>query len=189
MCRWAILVARRSGADGASQIVTQTASGTSLSTHNGIPAVSDVFSYPLTINYDTTSEDGSSWYAKFDHSYNRVLEPSPFILSSTIKERQLADGSFVASSSGNHGSGTNNNTFSYLDAKVCTHAGYSYIVDLQLQGNTYYRSVGAVNNNITHDDISGTLATGAWGWFSFPTFPLAQKMLSADVRLPGGRTR
>ncbi|EIN07360.1 hypothetical protein PUNSTDRAFT_89610 [Punctularia strigosozonata HHB-11173 SS5] len=155
------------------QIVTQTASGTSIGTHNGIPVVSDAFSYPLTLNYDVLTEDGSAWYSSFDQSYDRVLEPTPFILSSTIKERQLADGTFVISSSGNYGNGTNNNTFSYIDGK----------------GNTYFREVGAALNNITYDHVSGSLATGGWSWFEFPSFSpkAAATMKLAGARVPKGK--
>jgi hypothetical protein len=42
------------------QTVAQTSTGTSIGTHNGVPAVSDVFSYPLSLEYDTLSSDGSS---------------------------------------------------------------------------------------------------------------------------------
>ena len=88
--------------------MAQTATGTMLSTHNGIVAVADSFSYPLNIDLTILNPDGDSCAlfsshtailtnvpfgvvsALFDHSYNRILQPSPLTLGSTIKERQLA---------------------------------------------------------------------------------------------------
>jgi len=150
------------------QNVFQSASGTVLSTHNSIPAVVDTFSYPLTINYTSLASDGSFWSTLFDHSYNRVLLPSPFILGSTIKERQIADGFFKVASTGNTGNGTSNNTFSYVD----------------LAGNTYTRRVNAALNNITLDEEGGSLATAQKPLRGVPT----DTVMFAEVRLPGGRT-
>lgn len=151
------------------QNVAQTATGSFLSTHNGVVSLSDQFSYPLYINLTLLNSEGTEFSAVFDHSYNRNSLPSPFILGSTIAEHQYATGFFVISSEGNYGNGTNNNTFSYVD----------------LKGNTYYRTVDAALDNITYDQISGSLATG--NTFEFPTFnPLAH--LSVTIpRLPGGR--
>ncbi|KAJ6547567.1 peptide N-acetyl-beta-D-glucosaminyl asparaginase amidase A-domain-containing protein [Mycena capillaripes] len=126
------------------QNVFQSSSGSVLSTHSGVPAVVDTFSYPLTINFTSLNNAGSSFSTVFDHSYNRVLLPSPFILGSTIKERQVAGGFFTIASTGNTGNGTSNNTFSYVDTK----------------GNTFNRRVDAAFNNITLDDQSGSLSQG-----------------------------
>lgn len=79
--------------------------------------------------------------ATFDHSYNRDLFPSPFILATNIQERQLASGFFTIASSGNSGNGTSNNTFTYTDD----------------EGNTYDREVSAVDNVITADHQGGNL--------------------------------
>jgi hypothetical protein len=68
----------------------QTAQGSIKSVHNGQAVVSDEFSYPLNINYTSLNANGSEFRADFDHSYTRDLLPAPFILASTIKERQLA---------------------------------------------------------------------------------------------------
>ncbi len=71
--------------------------------------------------------------AFFDHSYDRTILPAPFILGSTITERQLAGaqtnilyiypsdrqaqlgGFFTIASTGNTGNGTSNNTLTYGD--------------------------------------------------------------------------
>ncbi|PFH54353.1 hypothetical protein AMATHDRAFT_53284, partial [Amanita thiersii Skay4041] len=71
------------------QIVDQKAFGSVLSTHNGVSAVIDDFSYPLNINFTVLTPDGSTFEALFDHSYNRNLLPAPFILKTNIEERQL----------------------------------------------------------------------------------------------------
>ena len=104
----------------------------------------------------------------FDHSYNRALLPAPFILQTTINERQQAGGFFTEASTGNTGNGTSNNTFSYVDAK----------------GNTFFRTVDAALNNIIFDQESGTLATGKRQ--VFPIIPKSETF-NATVRLPGRR--
>ncbi|EPQ58116.1 hypothetical protein GLOTRDRAFT_136892 [Gloeophyllum trabeum ATCC 11539] len=151
------------------QNVVQTASGTVLSTHNGVPSVVDTFSYPLDINYTVLNAAGTSFSAFFDHSYDRTLLPSPLITGSTIQERQLASGYFTISSSGNYGNGTSNNTFNYVD----------------LAGNTYWRNVDAALNNITYDEQGGSLAPG--GYFSFPSFSPSTALTIAGARLPGSK--
>jgi hypothetical protein len=138
-----------------------------------VPTVTDNYSFPLTIDYVTLAADGSAWNTTFDHSYTRTVLPAPFILGSTTTEHQVADGSFVTSSSGNRGTGTNNNTISYVDTK----------------GGSYYRSVGAVLNNITHNTESGSLATGGfWGFPWFTTSKTAPHVF-AQPRLPGRARR
>ena len=42
------------------QNVYQTAGGVSLSTHNGVPAVWDVFTYPINVNYTILNQEGTS---------------------------------------------------------------------------------------------------------------------------------
>ncbi|KAF7354571.1 Peptide-N4-(N-acetyl-beta-glucosaminyl)asparagine amidase A [Mycena sanguinolenta] len=145
----------------------QSSSGSVFSTHNNFPAVVDKFSYPITINYTALNDAGTQFTATFDHSYDRDLLPSPFILGSTIKERQLAGG-FFDSNTG-RGNGTSNNTFSYVD----------------LAGNTYNRKVDAALNVITFDEVSGSLS-------EFPGLPpplLGTKNAGAfaGARLPPGR--
>ncbi|KZT70107.1 hypothetical protein DAEQUDRAFT_668284 [Daedalea quercina L-15889] len=148
--------------------VAQTATGSFLSTHNGVAALVDNFSYPLNINMTYTDDSYDSFTAEFDHSYDRVSLPSPFILGSTITERQVAASFFTISSSGNYGNGTDNNTFNYVD----------------LNGNTYWRDVGASDNNITYDSIGGSLSGSP---FTLPiSAPLAQGVM-AKPRLPGGK--
>ncbi|KAH9911065.1 peptide N-acetyl-beta-D-glucosaminyl asparaginase amidase A-domain-containing protein [Fomitopsis serialis] len=149
--------------------VAQTATGSFLSTHNGVPALSDDFSYPLYINMTYLDDNYDSWTADFDHSYNRVSSPSPFILGSTINERQVATSYFVVSSNGNYGNGTNNNTFNYVDS----------------DGDTYWRNVGAADNNVTYDSIGGSLSGSSP--FMLPlSAPLSQGVM-AKPRLPGGK--
>ncbi|KAF7373470.1 Peptide-N4-(N-acetyl-beta-glucosaminyl)asparagine amidase A [Mycena sanguinolenta] len=120
----------------------QLSSGNVLSTHNNIPAVIDTFSYPITVNMTLFNAAGTFFSAFIDHSYDRTLLPSPFILGSTIKERQSAGGFFTIASTGNTGNGTSNNTFSYID----------------LAGNTFDQRVDAAFNNITLDEVSGSLS-------------------------------
>ncbi|KAI0652955.1 peptide N-acetyl-beta-D-glucosaminyl asparaginase amidase A-domain-containing protein [Cubamyces menziesii] len=150
------------------QNVFQTASGTFSSTHNGVQALVDTFSYPLNINLTVLSPDGN-FVATFDHSYDRTSHPAPFILGSTIHERQLASGLFHTASTGNTSNGTNYNTFSYVD----------------LGGNTYDREVTAVDNNITFDHQGGTLAPRKT--VAFPGFGPQTPLVVAKPRLHGGR--
>ncbi|KAH9945923.1 peptide N-acetyl-beta-D-glucosaminyl asparaginase amidase A-domain-containing protein [Epithele typhae] len=156
------------------QVVDQSATGSSVSTHNGVPVLVDEFSYPLLINFTLLSPDGSQFECTFDHSYDRKSDPAPFILGSTIQERQLASGFFKVASTGNTGNGTNSNTFSYADD----------------DGNTFSRKVSAVNNNITSDVQSGSLAPAP-----APASAVQDKhagmqapLAITKLRLPGGRT-
>ncbi|KAF7322979.1 hypothetical protein HMN09_00077600 [Mycena chlorophos] len=116
------------------QNLFQSSVGSSKSTHNGASTVVDSYSFPLTINLTNLNPSGSFFSSGFDHSYNRNLDPGLF-LGSTIAERQTAFGFFNISSSGNTGNGTNNNT-----------------------QNTFQRRVNAAFDNITLDEISGSLA-------------------------------
>ncbi|KAJ7285831.1 peptide N-acetyl-beta-D-glucosaminyl asparaginase amidase A-domain-containing protein [Mycena rebaudengoi] len=150
------------------QTVFQSSSGNVLSNHNGVAAVVDTFSYPLTINLTALNADGSIFTTIFDHSYSRVLLPAPFILGSTIKERQMAVGGFfMLAPTGNTGNGTSNNTFSYVDTA----------------GNTYNRRVNAAFNNITLDEESGSLS----GRKAAQVFTAPINGNFAGARLPGGR--
>ncbi|KAJ3813211.1 peptide N-acetyl-beta-D-glucosaminyl asparaginase amidase A-domain-containing protein [Lentinula aff. lateritia] len=150
------------------QNVLQMASGSVVSTHNGVTVVKDDYSYPFAVNITSLNNDGSVFEAVFDHSYDRVLLPAPFILGSTIQERQIAGGFFEELSSGNTGNGTSNNTFSYVDTA----------------GNTFSRTVRAALNNITFDSISGSLADIE----KTPTSHASPQAQFAAVRMPGGRT-
>ncbi|KIK57824.1 hypothetical protein GYMLUDRAFT_46028 [Collybiopsis luxurians FD-317 M1] len=150
------------------QNVLQLSSGTVSSTHNGIVVLKDDFSYPFAINITTINS--TTFTTNFDHSYNRDLLPAPFILGSTIQERQIAGGFFTERSTGNTGNGTSNNVFSYQDTA----------------GNTYSRTVDASLNVITLDHISGSLANEQEQPQS-PQGPEAQVKF-AGARLPGGRT-
>ncbi|KAJ7046786.1 peptide N-acetyl-beta-D-glucosaminyl asparaginase amidase A-domain-containing protein [Mycena alexandri] len=149
------------------QNLFQSSSGSVLSTHNNVPAVVDTFSYPITINFTSLNTAGSFFSTVFDHSYDRVLLPSPFILGSTIKERQLAGGFFMEASTGNTGNGTSNNTFSYVDTA----------------GNTFNRRVDAAFNNITLDEQSGSLSQAP----KSHTSSTKNAGTFADARLPPGR--
>ncbi|KAL0946894.1 hypothetical protein HGRIS_013058 [Hohenbuehelia grisea] len=152
------------------QNVFQTATGTVSSTHNGARAVVDIFQYPLGINITNITPDGRSFKSTFDHSYTRNLIPAPFILGSTIKEHQLAEGFFTIASTGNSGNGTSQNQLSYVD----------------LAGNTYSRQVNAVLNNITLDRQSGSLAPHQT--VHFPIIGPFKDATFGRARLPGGRT-
>ena len=133
--------------------------------------------------------------ASFDHSYNREVLPAPFILGSTIANRQIAGeynvwpvysspltlfrpkaGSFHLSSSGNTGSnGLNNNTFSYVDT----------------EGNTFFQRVYAFENVILQNDQSGNLAPSPLPASIVPVAsptPATIRSQFAQPRLPGGRS-
>ncbi|KAH9064366.1 peptide N-acetyl-beta-D-glucosaminyl asparaginase amidase A-domain-containing protein [Lactarius vividus] len=155
------------------QNLFQVASGQVLSKHNGEIALRDTFSYPLIVKF-TMTPNGSEFSTEVDHSYNRVLLPAPFILGTTIAERQLAGGSLHIASTGNTGfNGTSNNTFNYHDTA----------------GNTYTRRVNASHNVITFDRQSGNLASSPVADLSLVVSPHAVSPAQMDLkaRLPGGR--
>ncbi|CAL1705060.1 unnamed protein product [Somion occarium] len=149
------------------QLVSQSASGSFLSTVNGVRTLVDQFSYPLDINITNLTPSGSSFVTAIDHSYDRVSVPNPFIVGSTIRNHQVSGGFFTLSSDGNFGNGTSQNTFSYVD----------------LAGNTYDREVSSVNTDITSDHQGGTLAPKEAA--HFPSFQ--QPFTVSKARLPGGR--
>ncbi|KAH8106837.1 peptide N-acetyl-beta-D-glucosaminyl asparaginase amidase A-domain-containing protein [Cristinia sonorae] len=151
------------------QLLHQTASGTFLSTHNGVSTLVDDFSYPLNINITNLTPDGLSFVTTVDHSYNRESHPAPFILGSTITEHQVAGGFFTISPNGNFGNGTSQNTFTYIDTK----------------GNTFNRQVSSINTNITSDKQSGSLAPKQPP--QFPSFGPGKLVSVPKARLPGGR--
>ncbi|PPR06641.1 hypothetical protein CVT26_001183 [Gymnopilus dilepis] len=150
------------------QNVLQTSTGTVISTHNGAPVVVDDFSYPLGINITAFDPSGDFFEAKFDHSYNRDLLPLPIVPRSQIAERQTADAFFLISPNGNSGNGTNSNAFSYVDQA----------------GNTFFRTVDAVLNNITLDKQSGTLSPAS-SPHQFPLPPFSG--FAGAARLPNNR--
>jgi len=122
------------------QNLIQSSKGTSSSTHNGVSVVLDVFNFPVEIDFTVVS-NGSVCF--FDHSYDRVLLPSPLITGTTIQERQLANGSLITLPNGSStGQGSNNNTFSYVD----------------LGGNTFTRKVNTSSNVILLDQQGGNLS-------------------------------
>ncbi|KAI9566425.1 peptide N-acetyl-beta-D-glucosaminyl asparaginase amidase A-domain-containing protein [Boletus coccyginus] len=152
------------------QNVAQVSSGSVLSLHDGAPTVVDNFEYPLYINvsYLEITNTSQTFYTTFDHSYNRQVFPAPFILGSTIVERQQTAGYFTITTPRNAGNGTSNNTFTYTDTK----------------GNTYDRRVNAAYNVIVYDQQSGSLATST---AASPT-PWSNNAQSAlVVSLPGGK--
>ncbi|KAJ7172470.1 peptide N-acetyl-beta-D-glucosaminyl asparaginase amidase A-domain-containing protein [Mycena filopes] len=149
------------------QNLFQSSSGSVLSTHNNVPTVVDTFSYPITINFTSLNNAGTSFSTTFDHSYDRHLVPAEFILGSQIKERQVAGGFFTIASTGNTGNGTNNNTFSYVDT----------------ENNSFFRQVNAAFNNITLDKQSGSLSAAPSSHVS----SIQNAGAFAGARLPPGR--
>ncbi|KZP01186.1 hypothetical protein CALVIDRAFT_126822 [Calocera viscosa TUFC12733] len=139
------------------ELVDQTSSGTSRSTHNGLQVVYDEFNYPFYMDYYlVTIGNDSGWYASIDHSYDRTFLPSPLIPQSTIATHQYGAGVYLYDSSGyfTFANGSTTETFSYYSST----------------GDTYTRDVTAVNSNITSDQIGGSLANpGTWwaGWGVF----------------------
>ncbi|KAF8559579.1 hypothetical protein OG21DRAFT_1402188 [Imleria badia] len=152
------------------QNVAQVSSGSVSSTHNGVPALMDNFEYPLYINmtYLENTNTSQSFYTSFDHSYNRQVVPAPFILGSTIAERQQTAGYFAITATNSTGNGTSNNAFTYTDTN----------------GNTYDREVDAAYNVIIYDQQSGSLATNA---LPLPTPWTANAQNLPLARLPGGK--
>ncbi|KAH9177901.1 peptide N-acetyl-beta-D-glucosaminyl asparaginase amidase A-domain-containing protein [Lactarius sanguifluus] len=129
--------------------VFQIASGETISTHNGETALQDIFTYPLLFVYAMPGSGGiisPSIWSQIDQTYDRELHPAPFIMGTTIVERQVAAGTVQTVSSDGFGSnGTSSNTFSYTDT----------------ESNTYTRQVNASSNAIMFDNQGGTLAPKA----------------------------
>ncbi|KAF7326945.1 Peptide-N4-(N-acetyl-beta-glucosaminyl)asparagine amidase A [Mycena venus] len=161
------------------QNLFQLSSGSVTSTHNNVPAVVDAFSYPYYYQHHLVKRCGehpvrqlhsqpicNSHFKAFfviNHSYDRTLLPSPFILGSTINERQVAEGffSFDPTTLIGTGNGTNNNThassFSYADIESHNSRPYRFSYN-DRAGNTFNRRVDAAFNNITLDEQSGSLS-------------------------------
>ncbi|GAB1520015.1 hypothetical protein RhiTH_003088 [Rhizoctonia solani] len=132
------------------QIVDQVSSGKSISTHNGIPIISDDYNYPLNIDFLLVAENNASgWNTILDHSFNRKYLPNTLTPLNEIKTRRLSTGSFLTASNGTRvvANGTAIQDFSYRDAKL----------------NTYQRHVEARNSDVTSDSQNGTL-TSTWPW-------------------------
>ncbi|KAF8077943.1 peptide N-acetyl-beta-D-glucosaminyl asparaginase amidase A-domain-containing protein [Lyophyllum atratum] len=153
-------------------VLRQTATGRTFSSHNGVPSVVDVFSYPLNVDFAFQSPDLRSWTTRIDHSYERVVLPSPLIVGSTIKERQITDGFFQLATGGNFGNGTSNNTFAYVD----------------LAGNTYTREVNAALNVITLNREGGSLAPSELANDSPGVFEVPLDPVYGGARLPGSKS-
>lgn len=160
----------------------QKSSGTSISLHNGIPVVSDIFSYPVEVDFVVFPDDSGcewSWRARstsscfpdtaiFDHTYTRSLLPNPLTYTTNIHSYQHANGSIWTLPTGKRtGNGTNTNSLKYLD----------------LYGNSYTRDVAVTNNSITYDRVGGSLAGSP--------FKFIAQILGRDeaptARLPVGR--
>ncbi|KAF7304886.1 Peptide-N4-(N-acetyl-beta-glucosaminyl)asparagine amidase A [Mycena kentingensis (nom. inval.)] len=170
------------------QNLFQSATGNVLSTHNGVPAVKDKFSFPLTINFTCLNTACSFFSSDFDHSYDRNALPGLF-LGSTIASRQISGGFFNVSSAGNTGNGTSNNTLVFRHTLTITdkqtNESFSYV---DTKGNTYQRRVNAVLNNITLDEVSGSLAsTTKKPAGAIVPGPTTNTGNFALPRLPGGR--
>jgi hypothetical protein len=126
---------QQSQGQGAVNIIDQHSTGTIISTHNGVTALSDKFSYPLSIKLSASQQ---SFGVDIDHSYERVLFPSPFILDSNIVERQIAS----VGLEGNDGNRASKNTFTYQDSA----------------GNSFDREFTTSAKKITSDHQGGSLA-------------------------------
>ncbi|CAE6530645.1 unnamed protein product [Rhizoctonia solani] len=139
------------------QVVDQVSSGKSISTHNGIPVITDDYSYPLYIDFWLVTENNASgWNTILDHSFDRKYLPNTLTPYNEIKTKRLSTGSFLTAPNGTRvvANGTAVQDFSYWDAKL----------------NTYQRHVEARNSNVTSDKQSGTLTwTWPWTWGKLPT--------------------
>ncbi|KAF8607907.1 hypothetical protein BDV93DRAFT_435058 [Ceratobasidium sp. AG-I] len=132
------------------QIVHQTSTGKSISTHNGLPAISDIYSYPLDIDFLLVTENNASgWNTILNHAFDRAYLPNTLTPASTILTKRLSTGSFLTAPNGTRvvANGTAVQDFSYIDTKL----------------NTYTRHVEARNSNVTADTQGGTL-TWDWRW-------------------------
>ncbi|KAF9505993.1 hypothetical protein BS47DRAFT_1399898 [Hydnum rufescens UP504] len=126
------------------QVVQQSATGKSLSTHNGVPVVSDTFSYPLDIvYYNIAYGNTTGWYASVNHSYDRSETPSPLIVGCDISTTQYGAGTYLRTNGEVTANGTTTETFRFAD----------------YAGNTYTRSVSATNSSVTADEQGGTLSS------------------------------
>jgi hypothetical protein len=107
-----------------------------------------------------------------DQSYERLFSPSPFVLASSIRSRQIANGYLVRTPVGAITDGTNENQFFYNDTG----------------GNTYWRVVNAAYNVITYDREGGSLSHERGGPWDVPTADTQNVTSPGDIfRLPGGR--
>ncbi|KAG2020279.1 hypothetical protein CC2G_005640 [Coprinopsis cinerea AmutBmut pab1-1] len=179
---------RQTFSDGGSVMkVQQSTSGRVASRHNGAPVVYDTFDYPLEFNFTISGPDfthrkyaihnayltpfqheRSSGKLEVDHIYDRDLLPFPIVTRYRIFNHQIADGLYTISPTGNFGNGSNSNIFSYADE----------------EGNTYRRRVNASFNNISLDEISGTLATKHPHRFAY-SLPSLDEHRIETARLPG----
>ncbi|CAE6412849.1 unnamed protein product [Rhizoctonia solani] len=156
------------------QVVNQVSSGKSVSTHNGIPVISDDYSYPLEIDFLLVTENNASgWNTILEHSFDRKYLPSTLVSLNEIHTKRLSTGSFLTAPNGTRvvANGTAVQDFSYWDAKL----------------NTYKRHVEAYNSNVTSDNQSGTL-TWSWPW-SWGKLPKGASGAHSDyvARLPIAR--
>ncbi|CAE6455255.1 unnamed protein product [Rhizoctonia solani] len=138
------------------QVVNQVSSGKSVSTHNGIPVITDDYSYPLDIDFWLVTENNASgWNTILDHAYDRKYLPNTLTPYNEIHTKRLSTGSFLTAPNGTRvvANGTAVQDFTYWDAKL----------------NTYKRHVEARNSNVTSDSQSGTLTwTWPWTWGRIP---------------------
>ncbi|QRW01615.1 peptide-N(4)-(N-acetyl-beta-glucosaminyl)asparagine amidase A [Ceratobasidium sp. AG-Ba] len=122
----------------------------SLSTHNGLPVISDDYSYPLDIDFLLVTENNASgWNTILNHGFNRKYLPNTLTPFNEINTKRFSTGSFLTAPNGTRvvANGTAVQDFSYADLKL----------------NSYKRHVEAINSNVTSDYQSGTL-TWTWPW-------------------------
>ncbi|KDN51016.1 hypothetical protein RSAG8_00645, partial [Rhizoctonia solani AG-8 WAC10335] len=128
----------------------------SSSIHNGIPVITDDYSYPLDIDFWLVTENNASgWNTILDHGFDRKYLPNTLTPYNEIHTKRLSTGSFLTAPNGTRvvANGTAVQDFTYWDAKL----------------NTYQRHVEARNSNVTSDKQSGTLTwTWPWTWGKLP---------------------
>ncbi|KAG9091804.1 hypothetical protein FS749_016230 [Ceratobasidium sp. UAMH 11750] len=135
------------------QVLHQTSTGKSVSTHNGRSVISDDYSYPLYIDYWLVKENNASgWNTILNHGFDRSYLPNTLIPKSVIHTKRLSTGSFLTAPNGTRvvANGTAVQDFSYSDVKL----------------NTYTRHVESLNSSVTSDTQGGTLTwnwSGPWG--------------------------
>lgn len=134
------------------QVLTFTSKGKTVSTHNGRPALSDNFEFPLNVDSNagdwSGSPNGRRYDGKFIHGFTRDQQtPFPGRSEKTVTTQKSEGSLFVlATGRADHGIARTSQLFEYSDST----------------GATYHRDVEVYNTTqIVRDVQSGSLAPGS----------------------------
>ncbi|KAG8929126.1 hypothetical protein FRC02_005963, partial [Tulasnella sp. 418] len=156
------------------QNMTQVTAGSSISTHNGIPKISDKFHYPLSIDfYHIKDTRGDGYGVTFDLAFHRTeLHPLHRTLSTVINSHRKSVGERILPPKGSaiH-IAESDETFSYADVK----------------GNTYTRHVKAAKGEVTYDREGGSLAKHSTSALNVNE-PKSSHIEDGLARIHGGQT-